>query len=168
VPTTSGPSLGWREGRGPLCSRFRAPHWPRVIQRPALHAVGGPAPARPSHSPLTGRPHEPQMTGCHSLLSCLSKRNATMNDHDPTSPDQTVPARPVSIATSVPTPSSPDSSAAVTMATQPRRPRRRRVPLRQLKASSSLGRPAEPPSRPRRSSCSRLAAADLRLPRRQG
>jgi hypothetical protein len=82
---------------------------------------------RSSHSPLTGRPHEPQMNCCQSLLSCLSKRNATMNDYDPTSPHETVPARPVSSARSGPPASSPDSSASITMAKQLHRPRVRRL-----------------------------------------
>jgi hypothetical protein len=50
-----------------------------------------------------------------------------MNDHDPTSPRQTVPARPISSATSGPPASSPDSSASVTIAKQRRRPRVRRL-----------------------------------------
>ena len=50
-----------------------------------------------------------------------------MNDYDPTSPHETVPARPVSSATSGPPASSPDSSAWVTMARQLRRPRVRRL-----------------------------------------
>jgi hypothetical protein len=50
-----------------------------------------------------------------------------MSDHDPTSPRQTVPARPMSSAMSGPPASSPDSSASVTMAKQRRRPRVRRL-----------------------------------------
>jgi hypothetical protein len=50
-----------------------------------------------------------------------------MSDHDPTSPRQTVPARPMSSAMSGPPASSTDSSASVTMAKQRRRPRVRRL-----------------------------------------
>ena len=80
-----------------------------------------------SHRPLTGRPNEPHINCCHSLPSGLSERNPTMNDDDPPSPHETVPARAVSSATSGPPASSPDSSASVTMAKQLRRPRVRRL-----------------------------------------
>src|ERR1700730_13371655 len=53
-----------------------------------------------NHSLLTDGPNEPRMHGCHSLLSCLSKRNAVMNDYDPTRLRETVSARPVSNTTS--------------------------------------------------------------------
>src|SRR5256885_13876538 len=47
-------------------------------------------------SPLTGRPHGPQMNGCQRFLNCLTKRNATMNDYDLTSHHDTVSAAPTS------------------------------------------------------------------------
>jgi hypothetical protein len=67
------------------------------------------------------------MNRCQSVLSSLSKRNATVNDYDPTSPQETVPARPVSSPPSGLPASSPDSSASVTVAKQPRRPRVRQL-----------------------------------------
>ena len=47
------------------------------------------------------------------------------------------------------------------------RARPRQVPLQKAKTSSYLGRPAERPSQPVRSSCNQMAAADLQLPHRQ-
>jgi hypothetical protein len=98
---------------------------------------------RSSHSPITGCLHGPHMNGWHSLRSCLSRRSAIMNDYDPTSPHETLPAHPVSSATSGPPVAgssagvgaapppppacSPDWSASVTMAKQARRPRVRRL-----------------------------------------
>ena len=82
----------------------RAQPWEPATARTFAGARGRLRDRHSSHSPLTGRPNEPHMSCCHSLVSCLSQRNSTMNDYDPSNPHETVLARPVSSAMSASVP----------------------------------------------------------------